>query len=676
VSTGHFRNNRNIVLLVFTLGMVACTLIPTNAFAAKTSSYPQQTVCNSLTNVPQGWVIISNTYLSSCGGSSPNAWTIMNVSSAPLNTQVSICASPSAPAIVPIDWIVVQDTVSNPSACGAGPVWAYDAFVIKNEHNAPAAATATMCFSSQVAFPPPEGWFFRSYSTPSVCAALSADTTTAVSMVNLDGMALGTREPRICTIQQNWWYQYAWYSTSGNPSDYCSAGNPSLGYLSTFTNWFVDLRTGSGPYHIAAADLNHDGITDIVTSNWNDGTVSVLLGQSASTETFAFHFDYPVELNPAGLVLADVNGDGNLDIVVPNASSSSVSVLLGNGDGTFQPQVSYSVGLAPNGVTAVDLNHDGKLDLIAANYLDNSVSVLLGNGDGTFQPQQQYATGTNPHFVVAADFNGDGNPDIAVNNWGSNSVSIFPGNGDGTLGTRKDLVTGTSPGQLVAADFNGDGMIDIAVANHDSNSISVLTNRGSLRFVRGDYPTYNGPYSLATADLNGDGHPDLVTGEYGDSVNAQPDNFSVLLNSGTGVFLSHADYKVWADSQALALADINNDGALDVILGIGQSEDVFIVNGKGHGAFVRYPTNLVSIKVTPANSTVTAGTIVQFTATGTYKDGTTQDLTAQVYWASSSTSVAEIAPGGIATTYSAGKTGITATDPTSGLSGSTNLTVK
>ena len=117
---------------------------------------------------------------------------------------------------------------------------------------------------------------------------------------------------------------------------------------------------------------------------------------------------------------------------------------------------------------AGDFNGDGRPDLAVANYGSNDVSVLLGNGDGTFQPQVTYAVGSSPVALVAGDFNGDGRPDLAVANYGANDVSVLLGNGDGTFQPQVTYAVGSSPTALVAGDFNGDGRTDLAVANLDS----------------------------------------------------------------------------------------------------------------------------------------------------------------------------------------------------------------
>ena len=137
-----------------------------------------------------------------------------------------------------------------------------------------------------------------------------------------------------------------------------------------------------------------------------------------------------------GIAVGDFTGDGHIDLAVANSGSNTMSVLLGNGDGTFQSQVTYPVGQAPQAVAAGDFTGDGHLDLAVTNSGDNTVSVLLGNGDGTFRPQVTYPVGQAPQALVAGDFTGDGHLDLAVANSGSNTVSMLLGRGDGTFAPR------------------------------------------------------------------------------------------------------------------------------------------------------------------------------------------------------------------------------------------------
>jgi hypothetical protein len=185
---------------------------------------------------------------------------------------------------------------------------------------------------------------------------------------------------------------------------------------------------------------------------------------------------------PYSVALGDFNGDGISDLAVANkgtnASNGSVSVLLGNGDGTFQPAVTYAVGTGPDSVAVGDFIGDGIPDLAVANYGGN-VSVLLGNGDGTFQPARAFPAGSSLGSVAVADFNDDGIPDLAVAGT-AGGVRVLLGNGDGTFQTSNvSYVTGNDAISMVVGDFNGDGLPDLAVANLYSSDVSILLNDGA-----------------------------------------------------------------------------------------------------------------------------------------------------------------------------------------------------
>jgi len=220
-------------------------------------------------------------------------------------------------------------------------------------------------------------------------------------------------------------------------------------------------------------------------------------------------------ISPLSIAVGDFNRDGKLDLAVGNWTSNNVSVLLGNGDGTFQAAVDYATGSEPESVAVGDFNGDGKLDLVISNGLSSNVSVLLGNGDGTFQAAVNYGTGSDSSSVAVGDFNGDGKLDLAVSNSSTSddNVSVLLGNGDGTFQPAVNYGVGVSPRALALGDFNGDGKIDLVTANIDSNNVSVLfgngdgTFRASVDYPGGPLPL---PESLAVGDFNGDGRLDLA----------------------------------------------------------------------------------------------------------------------------------------------------------------------
>jgi len=202
--------------------------------------------------------------------------------------------------------------------------------------------------------------------------------------------------------------------------------------------------------------------------------VSVLLGNGDGT--FGAKTDFGTGSSPAAIAIGDLNAGGSPDLAVANLSSSSVSVLLGGGDGTFGAKTDFATGGSAQSVAIADLNADGKPDLATANHSTDTASVLLGNGDGTFGAKADFGTGPGPYSVAIGELNGDGKPDLAVANASSNTVSVLLGTGDGTFGAKTDFETGASPQSVAIGDLNADGKLDLAVANRNPGTVSVLLN--------------------------------------------------------------------------------------------------------------------------------------------------------------------------------------------------------
>ncbi len=288
---------------------------------------------------------------------------------------------------------------------------------------------------------------------------------------------------------------------------------------------------------------------------------------------------------PEAVVVSDVNGDGKPDLVVinqcaaPDCPIGSVGVLLGNGDGTFQPATTFDTGGQPFALAIADVNHDGKPDIVALNTCDactNSLlSVLLGNGDGTFQSPVSYSSGgILPYYggsVAIADVNGDGKPDLIATNRGS--VAVLLGNGDGTFQAAVNYSTGGyNAVSLAVGDVNGDGRLDLIVANRDSSSIGVLLGNGDGTFQApvsyssgGEYPQ-----SVAIADLNGDGKLDLAVANGCRTGKCPNGVVTVLLGNGDGTFQAPVNLNpVRKYAFSVAVGDVNGDGNPDLVVASG-----------------------------------------------------------------------------------------------------------
>jgi uncharacterized protein (DUF2141 family) len=372
---------------------------------------------------------------------------------------------------------------------------------------------------------------------------------------------------------------------------------------------------------VALGDVNGDGKLDIVVANScvaNCGTADgvsgfgVLLGNGDGTFQPA-QVHSLVAGTATSVALADLNGDGKLDVLISitpvvgcfsEGGGGSVGVFMGNGDGTFQPQQTYKSGglcasnLAVADLAVVDVNGDGKPDLLVANgcgsdqsfcgfSIHGVIGVLLGNGDGSFKSAQTYDSGgVAPRGITAADVNGDGKLDLLVANGGSeqsgggngNTVILF-GNGDGTFQTPK-LIESFSPAaaglaSLTVADLNGDGKLDMVETTCFSSTCAGGTGAVEVQLGNGDGTfqapqIYNSggflPVMVALADVNLDGKLDAVVVDTGECTSCPNGGVSVLLGNGDGTFSVPARHfsSGGAESLSAALGDANGDGRLDI----------------------------------------------------------------------------------------------------------------
>ena len=242
------------------------------------------------------------------------------------------------------------------------------------------------------------------------------------------------------------------------------------------------VNTMYGPIsQLLAADFNADGNLDLAVVNaiGYPSLVSLGYGKGSFSSTGNLFSQGMAEAGAVG----DFDGDGKLDVAIAGGGTAAypaagIAISLGNGDGTFRQALGspLSFGQFLSGVVAADFNGDGKLDLAVTDYATNTVLILLGKGDGTFQPPITFATGYEPEAIVAADFNNDGKLDLAIANYGGNTVTLLLGNGDGTFtqAAGSPFAVGKGPVAIAAADFNNDGKLDLAIANIMDGTVSIL----------------------------------------------------------------------------------------------------------------------------------------------------------------------------------------------------------
>jgi uncharacterized protein (TIGR03437 family) len=342
----------------------------------------------------------------------------------------------------------------------------------------------------------------------------------------------------------------------------------------------VQNAFGAAAQNLAIGDFNGDGILDVALTQGS--SVAVFLANS--DHTLRPPVSYPVGFGASSAIAADFNGDGKLDLAVTNLDSNNVSVLVGNGDGTFRPSVNYTTGAGPAGVAMADFNGDGKPDL-AITYFGSlasplsGVSILMGNGDGTFKAAVNIPGGSSPLAVLSADFNGDGKADLAVANSSSSTISVFTGNGDGTFQPAVTWDAGIGPQHLAYGDFNGDGKLDLAVIHRGTSVVSILSGKGDGTFQpRVDYLAGLAPETLSVVDIYGDGKLDLLAG-------GGSDYLAVLVGNGDGTFQAPPAYAAGSGPQAVATADFNGDGIPDLVTANATSNDVSVLLGAGGAKF-------------------------------------------------------------------------------------------
>ena len=443
------------------------------------------------------------------------------------------------------------------------------------------------------------------------------------------------------------------FSVALTAGDFNGDGKPDLAVVNTCINGecengsvTIELNQGDGtfavsntydtgvsPEAIAAGDLNRDGRTDFVVTNGSTNTVSVFLGNGDGTFTPGTTVELRNRVEPTGITLADMNGDGALDLVVAENVTSSVAISLGNGDGTFQPPHAFAVGGLATAVAVGDFNGDGKMDVAATVYAvadgqAGDIAVLLGNGRGKLGVATLYPMGAMPSAIIARDADGDGKLDLAAISKDGNCLTTLRWNGDGTfaagvsytvgsqpsalaettfgnsrallvadfssgavtflresksgkLNGSRSFPTGAGPGHVVLDDFNHDGVTDAAVTNGIAETVSVFLGQADASLApAGDYATGDTPTQIASGDFNGDGNSDLVVANIGEG------DVSLFFGNADGTFQNRIAVEFSGTTSAVAAADFNHDGKLDLAVGTTEASGAVAISlGNGNGTF-------------------------------------------------------------------------------------------
>jgi hypothetical protein len=327
-------------------------------------------------------------------------------------------------------------------------------------------------------------------------------------------------------------------------------------------------------------DFNGDGWLDVAATIPESDIVSVYFGPpKPGAEKFTY---YPTGNYPAKIATADLDRDGNLDLVTVNYSAPwGVSMLMGNGDGSFRTSVTYTQGSPLRYVVIGDVNGDTVPDLVTDADDSVDIQVLLGKGDGTFALPVRYAIKNDVYALLVADVNGDARLDVIVTQQ-VGQVAVLLANANGTLAD--GLYYGTDGYALSAAvgDVNHDGFADLVVGTADPNTVTVMLGNGSGSFVNGASAATNGGPAVALADMNGDKILDVVTSE--SYLSDDPGNVGELLGNGDGTFVRESLYPIAAGPFALAIEDFGHDGKLDVAAASSAFDTTLtILSGSGFG---------------------------------------------------------------------------------------------
>jgi hypothetical protein len=336
----------------------------------------------------------------------------------------------------------------------------------------------------------------------------------------------------------------------------------------TITDAKLFTTAGTAPFGMVAADFNGDGILDLAVANNDDNTVSILLGNGDGT--FQPQTTFATVGSPYGIAVGDLNGDGIPDLVVGSQGGDGITVAIGNGNGTFTLSTLTASGCLAYPVLA-DVNDDGFLDIVVGNQCGNGIDVFLGEGNGAFgTPSGIGGSVSNVYQVVVADFNNDGQLDIAAAATSGSNVYIFLGNGTGAFPTDTAVPAVAGAWAIAAGDFNGDHLLDLVVSSLTGHGLVTLLGNGDGTFGMPISLSASGSFrAVAVGDVDGDGNLDVVT-------SSSPGGIVAWLGAGDGTVSALVPIGKQTSNYGIALANFSTAGTLDIAATSGSGVNLYV----------------------------------------------------------------------------------------------------
>ncbi len=315
-------------------------------------------------------------------------------------------------------------------------------------------------------------------------------------------------------------------------------------------------------YGAYAGDLNNDGFSDLAVVNEYANDIRVLLNDGDGGYDNFVIYEMPLGYKPSPSEGADFNHDGEIDIAVSHVQSNIVSVMMGDGDGAFSPEVGYEVGQGVRGLAVMDLEADGHMDIVTANRDDSNISLLTNDGFGIFNTINTIPGVSDGETAIAiADANEDGIMDLFVGAYSGSEISVLINDGFGNFSLGSTTSVSGQSWMITIGDVNNDGHVDVVSANSTGNNCSVHFGDGEGGFLESfTYSTGNFPLAIDLGDLDGDGDLDMITSNYSGA------DYTLFENDGNGLFINPISYPATNAGSCAIFHDRNNDGTMDLTL--------------------------------------------------------------------------------------------------------------